>query len=291
MMRRRLGPGIARTEPSAPTVKSEPAGGEPVAHQDGAHRADDRAGDHVARIMRGDHHPAERDQHGVNPHQRPRLRKDRADGDQRREGRGGVAGRQARVAGVPVQRLVGPDVVAGDERPGPADQAFDDRREQARQRDRGKDETQPHRPGRQNAAREPRQGRRIERSQRQQDECPIGQRNQPDLPRSVKRRAATINGPAAGGPGSPTRRRARTWPRSTTASCEQRPGHKLRGAGPGDRAARRADQRRHRRPRIQLDLAQPRRHRRARDRQDRRPRSRRALEARHGYFSMTFQFL
>src|SRR5215213_2643601 len=80
-----------------------------------------------------------------------------------------MTGRQAGVAGVPTKRLEGPNVVAGDEWPGPPDHMFDDIRKQARHGDRCEDKSDPHPPGRKDAAPEPRRGWRIERGQHQHE--------------------------------------------------------------------------------------------------------------------------
>ena len=80
------GPATAARSPSAPITKASRARREPVAHQQRADHADDGAGDHVARKVRGEHDPAHRDEDGIGPQQRPRPRPQRADRDRGREG-------------------------------------------------------------------------------------------------------------------------------------------------------------------------------------------------------------
>src|SRR5215469_7720532 len=58
---------------------SQPPRGIPIAHHQRAERAGDRTDHDVAREMRGEHHPAYGDEHGIGPHHRPRPRPQRAD--------------------------------------------------------------------------------------------------------------------------------------------------------------------------------------------------------------------
>ena len=200
MMRLTARPGHRPHRTVGATAKSEPARGEPVAHQQRADRADDGAGDHVARMMRRDDDPAERDQHRIDPHQRPRLREERADGDQRRKGRGGMARRQARVAGLPGERL---------DRPRRRCRPTNGRARPIRRltmvanrpgsRDRRENKAEPHRQGRKNAARRTR-GSAGESSsgQRQQQKPGRPAGTSPTCRRSVKSSSRRRSTPPAG---------------------------------------------------------------------------------------------
>src|SRR5262249_43937985 len=57
-----------------PDIERKPPFREPIANQQRAEAANQRACHHVARIVRGNHHPADRNQDGVGPQQRSQAR-------------------------------------------------------------------------------------------------------------------------------------------------------------------------------------------------------------------------
>src|SRR5437588_464423 len=114
--------------------ESQPPRGIPIAHHQRAERAGDRTDHDVAREMRGEHHPAYGDEHGIGPHHGPHPWPQRADRHRGGEGIDGVAGRQTCVFDAPAKRMI--DERAGatfDERPGAADETLADREDQSRQ--------------------------------------------------------------------------------------------------------------------------------------------------------------
>ena len=92
-------------------AKDEPARREPAPHQTSAGSADQRAGDHVARMMREHDDAAQHDHQRIEPHDTARARPDRADRDRCSHRGGGMARRHAGVFGSPDERHIGERIV------------------------------------------------------------------------------------------------------------------------------------------------------------------------------------
>src|SRR5262245_37592820 len=108
--------------PVRPQRKGQAPGCEPAAHQQRAASARDRAGNHVAWVVRGDDDAGERNDAGIDPQRRACARKQGAERHGGRKRRRAVAGRQAGKLDAPRQRRE-IDVVALDaQRPRAADQ-------------------------------------------------------------------------------------------------------------------------------------------------------------------------
>src|SRR5882672_4860271 len=117
----------------------------PVTHDQCADAAHKGAGDDIAQVVGIEHDPADRNDHGIDEHERTPPRPEQPDCNSRREGGCGMARRHARVVRAPDQLPVQEWVCLGaDMRPGPPDQAFDDRGKQARHCDRCEQEACAH---------------------------------------------------------------------------------------------------------------------------------------------------
>src|SRR5215831_13895846 len=117
----------------------------PIAYQQHADHADDGPNHDVARKVRREHDPADADDDGIGPHERPHPRPKDADGHGGRERIDGMARRQACVFNAPAERAVDERVRTSlDKRSSAADQAFPDREDQARQTDCEEQKPEPH---------------------------------------------------------------------------------------------------------------------------------------------------
>ena len=133
-MRANDGPGSGRTIPSEPMRNASPRAANQSRTNNAPDHANDGAGDDVARKVRREHHPAQRDDDGIGPQHRPRPRPQRAERHGDGKGVGGMAGRQARIFDGPAEGSVVEGVHAAlDQRPGSPDEALDDGDAQARQ--------------------------------------------------------------------------------------------------------------------------------------------------------------
>src|SRR6516164_656967 len=90
-----------------PDIKRKPPLREPVANEQRAKAANQRAGHHVARIMRGNHHSADRNQNCVGPQQRSQSREQCPECHEDTKRRGGVAGGKAGELVLPRKRFIG----------------------------------------------------------------------------------------------------------------------------------------------------------------------------------------
>src|SRR5262249_36817393 len=119
-----------------PDIERKPPFREPIANQQRAEAANQRACHHVARIVRGNHHPADRNQDGVGPQQRSQAREQCPKCDQDTKRRSRMAGGKAGELMLPGKRLIGERAESG--RTPASNLVLEDRLYDSRERNRKK---------------------------------------------------------------------------------------------------------------------------------------------------------
>ena len=173
LIRRSEGKGKACTAPSGVYRKAKAPQREIAPHHHGADGADQRAGQHVARIMRLHRHPACHDQQSIDPQDRAGTRPQCAKRHQHRKRGGGVSRRQAGIGGGPTERAEQIGInAAADARPRAAENMFDDVGEYSRQSDRKKHKADAHHHRGQHQVRNTRKLRQCREEQKQNPKRP-----------------------------------------------------------------------------------------------------------------------